>query len=96
MYKFVKALNNYTYECCRKQFGHPETSDLSQIGGWVLNEEEIDTLPVDCIFQKYDIPEQYQNDIEMFKTDFWDGDLIFNAHTEQFEEFEPFESFGHI
>ena len=74
MYYFVEAFGEYK-EWMESQFGYPESSDISDIEGWVLTNDQIKTIKVDVKIRE--IPERYQDCIEEFKTDYWDGEFTF-------------------
>ena len=74
MYYFVEAFGE-DKEWMESQFGYPESSDISDIEGWVLTDDQIKTIKVDVKIR--DIPERYQDCIEEFKTDYWDGEFTF-------------------
>lgn len=78
MYYFVEAFGE-DKEWMESQFGYPESSDISDIEGWVLTQGEINNIDkevyLDLIIR--DIPERYQDCIEEFKTDYWDGEFTF-------------------
>jgi hypothetical protein len=78
MYYFVEAFGK-DKEWMKSQFGTPESSDISDIEGWVLTQGEINNIDkevyLDLIIR--DIPEMYQDCIEDFKTDYWDGEFTF-------------------
>lgn len=74
MYYFVEAFGE-DKEWMESQFGYPESSDISDIEGWVLDDNQIKTIKVDVKIRN--IPERYQDCIEEFKTDYWDGEFTF-------------------
>lgn len=74
MYYFVEAFGE-DKEWMESQFGYPESSDISDIEGWVLTNDQIKTIKVDVKIRN--IPERYQDCIEDFKTDYWDGEFTF-------------------
>jgi len=77
MYKFIVPETRETYRILERLYGHPESSDLKcNPDGWVLTKEQISDLEVNGI-TKYNIPDRYQHNIEEFKTDYWDGEIIF-------------------
>ncbi len=79
MYYFVEAGTKEAYNCLFDIYGNPESSDISDIEGWVLTQGEINNIDkevyLDLIIR--DIPEMYQDCIEDFKTDYWDGEFTF-------------------
>ena len=78
MYYFVEALDNQTYNYLEEHFGYSDSSDLrANPEGWCLTEEQMNVLPETANYQTYDIPKKYQDDIEEFKTLYWDGDFRF-------------------
>ena len=74
MYYFVEAFGE-DKEWMESQFGYPESSDISDIEGWVLTNDQIKTIKVDVKIRN--IPKYYQDCIEEFKTDYWDGEFTF-------------------
>lgn len=78
MYKFVEAVGNRlgdNYRWMEEHFGHPESSDISPICGWVLDEDQISKIEVEVRIRR--IPKRYQDNIEDFKADYWDGEFVF-------------------
>ena len=86
MYKFVEALNDDTYTYLRKKFGYAESSDISPIVGWILDEKQVEELIqiTELTFKVFDIPEKFQDDITGFKTQYWDGDFYFEKNQYSF------------
>lgn len=86
MYRFVEALGDNTYAYLRKKFGYAESSDISPIVGWVLDEKQVDELMQikELIFKVFDIPEEFQDDITGFKAQYWDGDFVFEKNRYSF------------
>ena len=86
MYKFVEALDNKTYNYLRDKYGYPESSDESSIEGWILDGKQLEELMwiKELTFKVFDIPEEYQNDITEFKTQYWDGDFYFDENQYSF------------
>ena len=83
MYRFVEALDNKTYNYLRDKYGYPESSDESSIEGWILDQEQIKELfsmskAKIFSFRVFEIPEKYQENIDEFKCDYWDGDFVFD------------------
>ena len=77
MYYFIEAKNNITYNYLKEKYGHSESSDISPIEGWVVEENELDDIKGK--YNKYEIPEYYQDDIDLFKEDYWDGEYTFDG-----------------
>jgi hypothetical protein len=42
--------------------------------GWIVTKEDMISIP--GAYNIYRIPEEYQDNIEEFKTDFWDGEIV--------------------
>ena len=83
MYKFVVPLNVQAYDYLYEEYGEPETSDISEIIGWVVDDNDnLSNLKI----KKYKIPNRYQNYIEDFKTDYWDGNFTFEKKRKQYIE----------
>lgn len=74
MYYFVEAFGE-DKEWMESQFGCPESSDISDIEGWVLTNDQIKTIKVDVNIRN--IPDRYQDCIEEFKAHYWDGEFTF-------------------
>ena len=77
MYYFIQAYELEDAAFLRDTLGRPESSDISDIEGWVVEDGKLRELENSCHFVVYDIPERYQNDIDEFKTDYWDGEFTF-------------------
>ena len=77
MYYFIEAKNKYTYNYLKNKYGHSESSDISKIEGWVLEDNEMKLLPKELNYIIRNIPNNYQTDINEFKTDYWDGEFSF-------------------
>lgn len=86
MYRFVEALDDNTYAYLRKKFGYAESSDISPIVGWILDEKQLEELMwiKELTFKVFDIPEEFQDDITGFKTQYWDGDFVFEKNRYSF------------
>lgn len=86
MFEFIQALDNKTYNYLRDKYGYPESSDISPIVGWVLDEKQLEGLMwiKELIFKVFDIPEEFQDDITGFKTQYWDGDFVFEENQYSF------------
>ena len=83
MYKFVEPLNDQTYDYLYEEYGEPESSDISEIIGWVVNDDvDLSNLNI----KEYKIPKRYQNNIEDFKTDYWDGNFTFENKQKRYIE----------
>ena len=83
MFEFIQALDNKTYNYLRDKYGYPESSDESSIEGWILDQvqtKELFLMSKAKIFslKVYEIPEKYQDNIDEFKCDYWDGDFVFD------------------
>ena len=83
MFEFIQALDNKTYNYLRDKYSYPESSDESSIEGWILDQEQIKELfsmtkAKIFSFKVYEIPEKYQDNIDEFKCDYWDGDFVFD------------------
>ena len=83
MFEFIQALDNKTYNYLRDKYGYPESSDESSIEGWILDQDQTKELfsmsKVKIFsFKVYEIPEKYQDNIDEFKCDYWDGDFVFD------------------
>ena len=76
MYYFIEARTSGTYNYLKFHSGHSESSDISPIEGWVINEDELKIIPGS--YNKYVIPVWYQGDIQKFKEDYWDGEFAFD------------------
>ena len=76
MYYFVEAFGK-DKEWMEKQFGTPESSDISDIEGFVVEDDRLKEIKKACKVKVYDIPERYQDCINDFVTDYWDGDFTF-------------------
>ena len=81
MYKFVVPLNDQAYDYLYKKYGEPESSDISEIIGWVVN---VDVTFSELYIKEYKIPKRYQNNIENFKTDYWDGNFTFERKQKRY------------
>lgn len=81
MYYFVEPLTSSLDDKLHEKFTR-HTSDLSKNPeGYILTEEQIRSLSMlkyrgGHYWNIYDIPEEYQNDIDSFISAFWDGDVI--------------------
>ena len=74
-YYFIKPRTSGTYNYMKFHYGRPESSDLwENPEGWIVTEEDMKMIPGS--YNIYNIPEEYQDNIEEFKTDFWDGEII--------------------
>lgn len=81
MFEFIQALDNKTYNYLRDKYGYPESSDESSIEGWILDQDQTKELfsrSKIFNFKVYEIPEKYQENIDEFKCDYWDGDFVFD------------------
>ena len=79
MYYFAEAGNKEAYEWMYNKYGCPESSDISEIEGWVLTQSELNEISKEVFSDMIirDIPEQYQDCIDDFRTDYWDGEFTF-------------------
>lgn len=78
-YYFIEPRTSGTYNYMQFHYGHSESSDLSQNPeGWIVTKEDMLTIP--GTFNLYRIPEEYQDNIEEFKTDFWDGEIVLEKY----------------
>lgn len=81
MYYFVEPLTKSVDDKLHEKFTR-HTSDLScNPEGYILTEEQIHSLYLRKFiggnyYNIYNIPEKYQKCIDVFITDFWDGDVI--------------------
>jgi hypothetical protein len=83
MFEFIQALDNKTYNYLRDKYGYPESSDESSIEGWILDQDqrkELFSMSKAKIFsfRVFEIPEKYQENIDEFKCDYWDGNFVFD------------------
>ena len=83
MFEFIQALDNKTYNYLRDKYGYPESSDESSIEGWILDQDQTKELfsrskAKIFSFRVFEIPEKYQENIDEFKCDYWDGEFVFD------------------
>jgi hypothetical protein len=83
MYKFVVPLNDKAFDYLYEEYAEPESSDISEIIGWVVN-DDVDLSNINI--KEYKIPKRYQNNIEDFKTDYWDGNFTFENKQKRYIE----------
>lgn len=76
MYYFIQPKTKQMFTLLESKYMAPDSSDISDIIGWALTEEQIKELDPKQ-YKKWDIPEQYQDNIELFRMDYWDGDFSF-------------------
>ena len=80
-YYFVEPLNKQFDEELKKRF-NKQSSDLAcNPEGYILSDEELNEFTViksrqHRMYKLWDIPEQYQNNIDLFIEEYWDGDVI--------------------
>ena len=91
MFEFIQALDNKTYNYLRDKYGYPESSDESSIEGWILDQDQTKELfsiskAKIFSFKVYEIPEKYQDNIDEFKCDYWDGNFVFDDNYECMKE----------
>ena len=91
MFEFIQALDNKTYNYLRDKYGYPESSDESSIEGWILDQDQTKELfsmskAKIFSFKVYEIPEKYQENIDEFKCDYWDGNFVFDDNYECMKE----------
>ena len=74
-YYYIEQRNSETYNYMKFHYEHSESSDLSKnTEGWIVTKEDMISIP--GAYNIYRIPEEYQDNIEEFKTDFWDGEIV--------------------
>ena len=78
MYHFVEPKDNEIKEILNESH-QLHSSDISQIKGFVMTDEELDeyNLRNNNKVKIRKIPKRYQNCIDDFITDYWDGNYSF-------------------
>lgn len=88
MYYFFVPLNKELDEILKKNY-RKHSSDLScNPEGYILDENQINSIIIiksrqHKYYNLYHIPEEYQNDIDEFITDYWDGNIIIEKENEK-------------
>lgn len=77
MYYFIEARNKEDKLLIKNLLGRPESSDISDIEGWTVDDLKLEEIKKLYKVIIYNIPERYQDCIEEFKTDYWDGEFTF-------------------
>lgn len=77
MWKFIEVFNEELKNDLIKTH-QLHSSDISEINGFVMTDEEIDELNIkDKNVKIRRIPKRYQENIDEFIEDYWDGDYTF-------------------
>jgi len=78
MYYFIEAYDKEDAAFLRDIFGRPESSDISDIEGWVIDKDKLVEVQKACRVIVHEIPEHYQDNIKSFVMDYWDGEFSFD------------------
>jgi len=78
MWYFVQAINPEDEMFLIDMLGRPHSSDISDIEGFIVEDDRLKEIKKSCKVKVYDIPERYQDCIDDFVTDYWDGDFSFD------------------
>lgn len=92
MYFFARFNDNLLNKIKTRYKYFVHSSDISPIEGIVVTEDDLDILNQEfdlsgntkCIL--YMIPQNYQEDIKAFETDYWDGNFTFDGAHLKFRE----------
>lgn len=83
MYFFIEPLTEHFDSLLSKKFKKNYSEYSSEPEGYVLSEDDLNecniTKDPENQFKMYDIPDKYQNCIDNFISDYWDGEFMFNG-----------------